>query len=397
MAISVVPKNKQDKKRSLSLWKKWWFWLLVLIGILLIGFVAFSYKTGATLNKISTKDDSVLGSLFGVVSNGSDEEIKKDDDGRTNILLLGMRGVNVPGGGLLADTIMVISFKDDEDKVALISIPRDLYVRVPGTNQHSKINAVYAYGEEKGRGQGLEQMKKIVSEVTGLPMDYGVVINFAGFKQLIDAVGGIEINLETPFYEVTQFVQGNECGGQFILPKGKNILDGEKALCYARARENTSDYDRAKRQQVILQAFKDKLISLGTLTDYGKLTAILNALGNNVLTDMSSKEMRQMFERYSKMKNPEIYQRVFENSPEGKLMVPTDAPQSAGFILIPRAGWDNYSEIQEVCKNIFDLPPQSDINPVKQYQKPTIKKKESKKKKDKKKKSKDKKQDKEDK
>jgi len=77
MAISVVPKKKK-------IYKKWWFWLLIVLAILFMGAFAFAYKTGLTLNKISSSDKSVLGSLFGVVSNGGD--IKQTDDGRTNIL-----------------------------------------------------------------------------------------------------------------------------------------------------------------------------------------------------------------------------------------------------------------------------------------------------------------------
>ena len=378
MTISVVP-NKQK-----FFYKRWWFWPLVVAIILTIGAVAFFYKTGVILDKISSKDSSILDSLRGFVSN---EDIKKTDDGRTNVLLLGMRGVNVPGGGLLADTIMIASFKDDEDKIALMSIPRDLYVKVPGKDYRSKINAVYAYGEENGAGNGISEMKKAVSEVTGLTIDYGVVTNFVGFQQLVDAVGGIEIVLETNFYETSQFVKGNECGGEFILPKGKNVLNGEIALCYARAREHTSDYDRAKRQQVILQALKDKLVSLGTLTDFSKVSKVLDALGHNVKTDMSSGEMKKFYSFYSGMNNPEIFQRVFENSPEGLLMVPQNVPALAGFVLIPRAGWDNYSEMHAICNNIFEIEPQSDIKPVKQYYRPApkeVEKKKDKKDKDKK-------------
>jgi len=215
----------------------------------------------------------------------------------------------------------------------------------------------------------LKAMEQILGEITGQKIHYAVAINFYGFKQLIDAVGGVEINLETPFYETHQFVEGKECGLEFTLPKGKNILNGEKALCYARARDNTSDFDRAKRQQVILMALKDKLVSMGTLTDFGKLNAILNAIGDNVRTDMASFEMKNFYEQYAGMQDAQIYRRVFENSEEGLLTVPADS-HGAGYILIPRAGQDNYTQTSEVCTNIFNLPPQSDINPQKQYSKP---------------------------
>ncbi len=402
MAISVVPKNRK-------IYKKWWFWVLITLIILFLGAFAFAYKTGITLNKISSSDESILGSLFGAVSNGEDIVT---EDGQTNILLLGMRGEGVTGGGLLADTIMIASLKADENKVALMSVPRDLYVKIPGTENRSKINAVYAFGEQKEKGGGMKYMKKIIGEVTGLPIHYVATINFAGFEQLVDAVGGLDIELAEPFSEPLQFHQSHvcdskvftvksgkvqrkidhrgkvvavyplcynsneECGGAFSLAAGHNHLDGKNALCYVRSRMTSTDYERAKRQQVVLSLLKDKLVSMGTLTNFNKLNKILDALGNNIGTDMSTGGMKKFYSRYSKMSSPKIFQRVFENSPEGKLMVPQNAPASAGFILVPRAGWDNYSEIQDVCKNIFTIAPQSDIKPVKEYQRlaPEVKK-----------------------
>ena len=355
--------NAGNKPKEKFYKKKWFLVSSGALVLLVLVFGGFLYKTGYILNKISDSDSSIIGSIFGVLP-GVGKEIEKEDDGKTNVLLLGMRGQNIPGGGLLADTIMVVSIKPDENKVALISIPRDLYVKVPGSESRAKINAVYAYGEENGKQQGISQMKKIVSEVIGLNIHYAAVINFIGFKQLIDVVGGIDVTLSAPFYESTQFVKGNECGGQFYLPKGENHLNGETTLCYVRSRENTSDFDRAKRQQIVFKAFKDKLVSIGTLTDFGKLNGILNTVGNNARTDMSSAEMKKFYEEYASVHDGEMFQRVFENSPEGLLMVPGDAPPEAGYVLIPRAGWDNYSQIQYVCREIFSIDPQTDIRPI---------------------------------
>lgn len=374
--------------------KKWFIITMSVLAVLFLAGGIFAYKTGYVLNKISESDSSVLKSLFNVLPVVGKDELEGEEDGRINVALLGMRGTNMPGGGLLADSIMVVSLNTKENKVAMISIPRDLYVKVPGSTYRSKINAVHAFGEENGKKKGLSDMKQVLGEVTGLDIHYAVSINFAGFKQLIDAVGGIDINLTTPFYETHQFVEGKECGIEFSLPVGMNTLNGEKALCYARARDNTSDFDRAKRQQVMLKALKEKLISMGTLSDFSKVNNILNAVGDNVRTDMASYEMKEFFEKYSAMKDGEIYQRVFENSEEGLLMVPANS-NGAGYILIPRAGEDNYSEIHNVCQNIFTLPPQSDIDPMKQYRKPAPKEinAEDAKKSDKKKKNSDAKKD----
>jgi polyisoprenyl-teichoic acid--peptidoglycan teichoic acid transferase len=382
-------KNKKRfyKKRGFKI-------LMVILVVILLGGGIFAWKTGNILNKISKG-----GFLKAIVHNipGVKDELKGEKDGRINILLLGMRGENVTGGGLLADTIMIASIKPNENKVAMISIPRDLYVDNPAWGNKTKINAVYAAGEEKGKKQGLEQMEKVVGDVTGLTIHYGASINFAGFKQLINAIGGIEIILDNPFEEPVQFnephvcdsqvftvptgkyqIKSNkrgtvttkyplctnpntECGGDFKLPAGKQILDGDKALCYARSRATSSDFERAKRQQIIMQLVKDKMLSIGTLTDFSKINGMLNALGDNVRTDMQLWEMQHFYDIYKKIPNPQMYQRVLENSEEGLLYNPTDMPKEVGYILLPIGG--NYDRIHETAKNIFSLPAQSDIKP----------------------------------
>jgi LCP family protein required for cell wall assembly len=317
-----------------------------------------------------------------------------------------MRRENDPAGGNLADTIMVISIDPKQSKVAMISVPRDLYVTVPGTQDKQKINAVHALGEKKKKGQGLEDMKAILSDVTGLSVDYAASINFEGFKQLIDTIGGVEITLDQPFSEVLQFKgieqrcdlitftvpSGNyeekriqrkngtyyanpkryplcyakatatenlECGGSFTLPAGKQTLSGDSALCYVRSRKTSNDFERAKRQQIIVQLVKDKVLSSETLMNFDKLNQLLDNLGDNVRTDLRPWEMKRFFDVYKEMQNMQIYQRVLENSEEGLLYTPPE--NGAGYILLPIG--DNYDRIRDMAKNIFNLPPQSDIKP----------------------------------
>jgi len=138
-------------------WKKYLFFSLV--ALFLLGGVAL-FRMGYILNKISEKDGSIFSSLSKIIPMMGDDEVKGAEDGRINILLLGMRGQNIPGGGLLADTIILVSLKPEENKMALISFPRDLYVTAPDSGQKMKINAVHALGEEKG--SGLEAMKKTI-------------------------------------------------------------------------------------------------------------------------------------------------------------------------------------------------------------------------------------------
>lgn len=400
--MAYLENNNGIDKKTNFFKKKW----IIFVGIILLvllavgGFV--SWKTGVTISKVF--QGGTFSSLIHALP-GVEDKLKGEDQGRINIALLGMRGEKVDGGGLLADTIMVVSVDPAQKKAAMISVPRDLYVTVPGTQDKQKINAVHFYGEEKGRGQGLKDMETILSEVTGLEIDYAISINFEGFKKLIDTIGGIEITLDQPFEEAIQFNQPHvcdsffnvptgtyeektvkyysesaktyktrvvkkyplctapketlECGGDFKLPAGTQTLDGDKALCYARSRYGTSDFERAKRQQIIVQLIKDKLLSTQTLMSFDKMNQLLDNLGENVRTDFQPWEMKRLFDIYQQTKDYQVYQRVLENSEEGMLYNPPE--NGAGYILLPIG--DSYDRIHEMVKNIFTLSAQSDIKP----------------------------------
>ncbi|EKD58633.1 MAG: cell envelope-like protein transcriptional attenuator [uncultured bacterium] len=391
--------TRSHKPAAGKITKKKWFKPVIIIAVLLfLAGGAFAWKAESVFDKIST-GGSVIGSLTHIIP-GVADELEGEKEGRINILLLGMRGEKLSGGGLLADTIMVASVVPAENKVSLFSIPRDLYVKNPESTSSSKINAVYAYGEEKRKGGGMEDMKTVVGEIVGQKIGYALAINFKGFTDLVDAVGGVEVDLKQPFEELMQFNEervcdsyvftkktgkfenkyhtrsdgskylavsyplctnpNTECGGDFKLPAGVQTLNGEKALCYARSRKTSSDFERAKRQQIVIQKIKDKALSMGTLTDFGKVNAMINSLGNNIRTDLQAWEMKRLYEVQGKMNNPQMSQRVLENNAEGLLYNPEQRPET-GYILLPIG--DNYDKIHEAFQNIFIAPAQSDISP----------------------------------
>lgn len=387
-AASPSPRPQSVKRR----WVPWAIGFVVVL--CLIGGLVF-WKASALMGKIAPKGgifSSIVNSLPGV-----DKKLAGEEEGRINIALLGMRGKGVEGGGLLADTIMVLSFhpksgEGDSPRASLVSIPRDLYVTVPGTSDKQKINAVHHYGEEKGDGQGLEAMKTILSEVTGQPIHYAASINFKGFEELVDAVGGVSVTLAEPFTEPLQFREPHvcdpnvftvptsplqyehkyvttksgrrriaesyplcynkdvECGGVFDVPVGTTLLDGKRALCFARARVTSNDFERAKRQHLILEALREKLLSLGTLSDFGKMNGIVNSLGNNARTDMEAWELKQFFDLYLRNKDVKVSQDfVVDNSENGLLYTPQDTG-SAGYILLPKG--DTYDKIHELFSKL---------------------------------------------
>ncbi len=382
-------KTEPKKRRRIK-------WVIGIVAVLaLLGGIVF-WKASSLLGRIAPG-----GNIFSNIINslpGVDKKLAGEEEGRINVALLGMRGKGVEGGGLLADTIMVLSFhpknekEGDTPRASLVSIPRDLYVAVPGTSDKQKINAVHHYGEEKGEGQGLEAMKTILSEVTGVPIHYAASINFKGFEELIDAVGGVSVTLDAPFAEPLQFREPHvcdpnvftvptsplqyenkyvttasgrrrivesyplcynkdvECGGVFNLPAGTSMLNGETALCFARARVTSNDFERAKRQHKVLEALREKLLSLGTLSDFGKVNGILNSLGDNARTDMEGWEIKQFFDLYLENKDVKLSQDVvIDNSENGLLYAPQDTG-AAGYILLPKG--DNYDRIHELFSKL---------------------------------------------
>ena len=350
MGIFSRSRPAAGSNRKKRFYKKRWFKVLLVIIILGVATGGWAmYKAGTTLSKISTKDGffaSLWKSLPGVASG----QLQGQDQGQINVILLGMRGNNMPGGGLLADTIMVASIRPQDNKVALISVPRDLYVSDPGSSSQSKINAINALYEGKDDGKGMEMMKQVVSDVTGLQIHYVVRIDFKGFTELVDKMGGVDVYLDKPFSEPKQFE--GEAAANFSLPAGKNHLDGSKALFFVRARYASSDFERAKRQQQVLLALKDKMLSLGTLSDFTKINNILNILGDDVRADMDASEMKNFFDLANQIHDPQVRQKVFDTSPEGLLNASkADTPEGKTYILLPAGG--NYDKIHEACRNIF--------------------------------------------
>lgn len=331
--------------------KKWFKVLAVFVLIILVSGVFMMYRAGITLSKISTKD-GFLASLWHTIPGIGPGQLAGQEEGQVNVLLLGMRGNNMPGGGLLADSIILAMIRPNEAKVGLLSIPRDLWVTYPDdSSRQGKINSVNAYYGETDDSRGMDAMKKIVSDVTGIQIHYVILVDFKGFTELVNNVGGIDVYLDQPFSEPKQFE--GEAAANFSLSEGKNHIDGQKALFFVRARYTSSDFERAKRQQQVLVALKDKLLSLGTLTDFSKVNNIMNVMGDDVRMDMDVSEMKKFFDFGNKMPDPKIIQKVLDNSNEEGVLYSSDieTPEGKTYILLPSGG--NYDKIHEFVKNIF--------------------------------------------
>ncbi len=319
--------------------------IIILIGavaLLLAVGLFFTIKTSFTLNKIFSVRKS---SYLSLVKN----DLIKDPN-RLNILILGLRGEGDPNGGLLTDTMMIMSIKKDTGQTALISVPRDIYIQVPSEDsknpRYERINFSYAWGRERaGIAGGLIYSKAAISDVTGLYLDYAIAVDFAAFEKIINILGGINIYLNKPFEEASQFNQ------EFLinLPAGDNYLDGQTALYYVRSRFSTSDFDRAKRQQEVLLAVKNKALSTGILLNPVKLYNLLSALGNHIRTDMRLDDVKNLANLYPHLDFKNTKRLVLDTSSQGLLY--SSYNEKGSYILLPVG--DNFDKLYEATKNIF--------------------------------------------
>lgn len=332
--------------------KKTKFWIFISVFIL-GGFLSlFFLKAGFTINQVIGWNNQ------GEILPSEDlPQLPEKDPERINILLLGIRGLEDDGEGqLLSDTIIILSIKKSTGQVALISIPRDIYLRIWCAQENKKINFAYAYG-------GLDCAKKTVSYLSGLYMDYAVSGNFGALEEIVDALGGISVYLERPFEEDFQWAKEGQpedehwfikdFDGQerwvFHLPQGENHLDGQLALYYARSRYSTDDFDRMRRQQQILMALKEKALSLGVLANPIKIYNLLDILGKNIRTDMGLADIKNLINLASDLDTENIKRKVFDISPSG-LLYHTFINEE--YVLLPIG--DNFDQIQETCQNIFN-------------------------------------------
>lgn len=219
-------------------------------------------------------------------------------DDRTNILVLGIGGGTHEGADL-TDTILVISLSWKTKSMAFISVPRDIW----SDSLKDKINSAYHYGEEKKKGGGMILAKVEVEDVIGIPIHYAVVIDFSGFKKVIDLVGGITINVPEAFTDTEFPIEGREndlCNGdpQFRcryqpihFDSGIQSMDGERSLMYVRSRHaegsEGGDFARGRRQQEVLIALKQKFTSPMLWLLPNRDIALMRALDDASDTDMN--------------------------------------------------------------------------------------------------------------
>lgn len=220
-----------------------------------------------------------------------------------NILVLGKSGGSYIAPNL-TDTIFVAHINGPTKKIKIISLPRDLAVKIPGSQSVTKINALYQIGLQKSEREGLLIVQNKVQEVTGLKIDSFLIFDLAAVEKIIDDIGGINVFVKEDIND-THFPTDNGGYEIFRLEKGMRFLDGKTALKFIRTRHGSprGDFDRIERQQAVLKALKGKLISLNPIWNFGKIWSIFTTVQKNVKTDLSLSDLKNI---WSLAKNVDI-------------------------------------------------------------------------------------------
>jgi LCP family protein required for cell wall assembly len=282
------------------------------------------------------------------------KSLRTDGNGRTNILLTGVGGAGHDGPDL-TDTVMVASIDDTSKIVTMLSIPRDLYIK-DKTIDGQKLNVVYTYGKNAvNSAAGMQDLVEVASGITGLQIDYYAKVDFDGFTKIVDSLGGVDLvvpkDIYDPFYPLGETTKYQT----FSIKAGPQHLDGDTALKYARSRETTSDFDRARRQQQLMTAIKDKALTLNILTDPSKIEAIYNSVQSSIETNLSVEEIIELAKMSKDFNSQNIVSHVLSDDPAscgGFLYSPARDFFGGAFVLLP-AG-KNYDSIHEMADLIFN-------------------------------------------
>lgn len=329
-------------------WKRWLIRIgiiLAIAAIVLAGFLAFK-------GYLKLRDIFQGGGYSAALDGNADpNKLKGEGDGRINILMIGGRADNDPDGGGLTDTILVMSIDPVNNKSALLSIPRDLWVR---TNDYgsTKINAVYKFAHEDaledGKNEkdaslaGARALQTEITDVLGVNMHYYAMVNIDGFVKAVDTLGGVPVNVPEDLRDPSMAWKNG--GRSLLVPAGQQKLDSKRSLFYVQSRYGSArgDFDRSERQRIFIAALMKEMTSAGTFGNPATVSRLMDNFGDSIKTDFSLNELMRLYELSKKMGDPASIELVGEGE-NGLLTTDMVSGQS---VVVPKAGTFEYEAVQ---------------------------------------------------
>ena len=354
-----------------------------ILKVLILAFIAAGLLFG--LLKLFNLDKEILKGPRTVVRLVTGSGLKSDH-GRVNVLLLGTGGAGHEGPDL-TDTMILASIDENAKDVVLVSIPRDLW----DEDISSKINHAYAYGEEKG-GKRLDVAKENITKLLGIPVHYAVRVDFGGFTKAVDLTDGLDINVENSFSDPHYPIGGKEddlCGN--ILEKadingakvdvvktasgsaipiaeitdqntpftcryetlnfveGPTHMNGETTLKFVRSRYGTngegSDFARSARQEKVILAFRQKVLSNQTLSDPKTAIGLIKTFGDSIDTDIVNDNV-PVFAKLANKIDPATIRKVVLDAGRDESVLQVGDPANYGgqYALIPKGTWEDLGD-----------------------------------------------------
>lgn len=347
---------KQKKRRFRRLSKKKIATISGILLLLLVGY--FGIKILMTSSKLFS------GNIFDLLGSGA--TLKSDQYGRTNILVFGTSEddpSHADAGANLTDSIMIVSIDQKTKNAAMISVPRDLWVKYGQScvsGNEGKINVVYScYGDDGSDDQaGANALMKETGKDFGLDVQYYTHVNYTVVRDAVNAVGGVTVNIDST--DPRGVLDRNfdwTCQYKCYLvkwPNGPAHMNGEQALALARARNDAGGYglsrgnfDREQNQQKIILALKDKAASAGTLANPVAVSGILDALGKNVRTNFSAGEVKTLIKLAGAIPSTSIRRVSLVDAGTAVMTTGNVGGQS---IVKPVAGLYDFSDVQSYVR-----------------------------------------------
>lgn len=343
--------RRAHKKKNRKTWKKWalrgsiaTFLIVILFGGFLItkGYLKLSqmFKGGGAAAAMDVNVDPT--------------KLKGEGDGRVNILLLGRGGAGHDGPDL-TDTVLVASIDPVNNKSALVSVPRDLWVK--SKSGSSKLNAVFADSKNRALKKGadgaaadkagVEATESAIEKVLGINIHYYTVVDFAGFEKAVNTVGGVNINVPEELRDSTMAWENR--GNPVLAREGEQEMKGKQALMYVRSRHGSArgDFDRAERQRLFIMALKEGIMSSGTFGNPIKISKLMDDFGDHVKTDFGMNDLRRLYSLTKDISGNNMESIGLADPPNDYLTTGTFGGQS---IVQPKDGLFEYDAIKEYIR-----------------------------------------------
>jgi polyisoprenyl-teichoic acid--peptidoglycan teichoic acid transferase len=380
--------------------------LVAIVIVSAIGGAVFSYQVSSTSETNGNFPSfSIIDTIKHFVS-ADDRELEGEEDDRVNFLLMGIGGEG-HSGPQLTDTIIFTSLEPSTGEIGMMSLPRDMTVPIPGYG-YRKVNHANAYGEMDEPGAGPSLATQVIGDVLDEDIHYYLRVDFDGFAEFVDAIGGVDIYVDTPFtdsYYPSHGMEYAECGygetdeeevyveaedvaelseildidteekgilelaleeenipevidyscryESLTFYEGWTHMDGDTALKFVRSRHGNngegSDFARSRRQQKVILAVKDKVLSASTFLNPSRITRMLDTLEQNISTNMDVWEIVRLAQEFKDLDTESITHHVIDASVDSPLY---STVLNGAYVLLPKN--DDWSDLQSIAENIFD-------------------------------------------